>query len=59
MIGQFIKEEKGLFILMLLVLIYICLAILISAYVEYYFFSNVNFSDYGILVDKIIKFFTK
>jgi len=59
MIGQFIREEKGLFILMLLILIYICLAILISAYVEYYFFSSVNFADYGAFIDKIIKFFTK
>ncbi len=57
MFGQFIREEKGLFILMFLIVVYICLAISISAYVEYYFFSSVHFADYGAFIEKIIKFF--
>jgi len=57
MIGQFIKEEKGLFILMFLIFVYIVLALAISAYMEYYFFSSVNLFEYKDIFEKILKFF--
>ncbi len=52
MFHQLLKEERGLFILMLLIVAYVCLALLISAYVEYHFFSHINLSEYDVIFEK-------
>ena len=52
MFHQLLKEERGLLILMLLIVAYVCLALLISAYVEYHFFSHINFSEYDVIFEK-------